>query len=220
MAEIHHFTYGSFNPVAAFLHGFIGSFLGLVCTGRARAARTRGRSTRWLVHRRGRPSAARGIWLMHFMAMLGFDVPDSPVRYDPVLTLASLALAVLTVGIGLFIARAAAASRCRIVGRRRCFTGLGVVGHALRRHARACGSPAKSLRARPGRRLGRDRGGGGDRRALVHCRRSQGWRPSTCRRGDHGRRGVRHALHRHGGAAGRPAPTRRRAGGRDRPDSC
>ena len=38
MAEVHHFTYGAFNPVAAYLLAFLGSFLGLLCTVRARAA--------------------------------------------------------------------------------------------------------------------------------------------------------------------------------------
>jgi NO-binding membrane sensor protein with MHYT domain len=39
---------------------------------------------------------------MHFMAMLGFDVPGSPVRYHPGLTALSMLIAVGTVGAGLF----------------------------------------------------------------------------------------------------------------------
>jgi hypothetical protein len=49
VAEVHHFTYGAFNPVASYLLAFLGSFLGLICTQRARAARSRQRRTRWLV---------------------------------------------------------------------------------------------------------------------------------------------------------------------------
>ena len=49
MAEVHHFTYGAFNPIAAYLLAFLGSFLGLLCTGRARDARNRSRRNRWLV---------------------------------------------------------------------------------------------------------------------------------------------------------------------------
>ncbi len=30
MAEVHHFTYGVFNPIAAYLLAFLGSFLGLL----------------------------------------------------------------------------------------------------------------------------------------------------------------------------------------------
>jgi NO-binding membrane sensor protein with MHYT domain len=102
VAEVHHFTYGIFNPIAAYLLAFLGSFFGLLCTGRARNARTRGRRNRWL----GIAAFSIGggaIWLMHFAAMLGFDVPASPVRFDIPTTLLSLAWAVLAVGLGLLM---------------------------------------------------------------------------------------------------------------------
>ena len=102
MAEVHHFTYGVFNPIAAYLLAFLGSFLGLLCTGRARAARSRGRRSRWLIIAAFSIGGA-AIWLMHFTAMLGFDVPASPVRYDAGLTIVSLALAVAFVGFGLLL---------------------------------------------------------------------------------------------------------------------
>ena len=102
MAEVHHFTHGAFNPIVSFLMAFLGSLLGLACTVRARQSQTRGRRARWLVIAAFAIGGA-GIWLMHFMAMLGFDVPDSPVRYDLGLTLASAAMAVGTVGFGLFV---------------------------------------------------------------------------------------------------------------------
>ena len=102
MAEVHHFTYGAFNPIAAYLLAFLGSFLGLLSTGRARRAHTRGRRTRWLIIA-AFSIGGGAIWLMHFTAMLGFDVPDSPVRYDAVLTMLSLGLSVGTVGIGLMV---------------------------------------------------------------------------------------------------------------------
>jgi len=125
MPEIHHFAYGWFNPAMAYLLAFSGSLTGLVCTTRARAAGTRARRARWLVL--GSLSiGGAGIWLMHFMAMLGFDIPASPVRYDPLTTVASLVFAVGTVGLGLFFVG---------TGRRRVsklliggvFTGSGVV---------------------------------------------------------------------------------------------
>ncbi|HET6213840.1 MAG TPA: MHYT domain-containing protein [Micromonosporaceae bacterium] len=102
MAELHHFAFGWFNPVVAFLMAFLGSLLGLLCTARARRARLRGRRVRWLIMAAVAIGGA-GLWLMHFMAMLGFDVPASPVRYDPILTVASLVIAVFAVGTGLFI---------------------------------------------------------------------------------------------------------------------
>ncbi|HEU4348893.1 MAG TPA: MHYT domain-containing protein [Actinoplanes sp.] len=102
MAEVHHFTYGAFNPIAAYLLAFLGSFLGLMCTSRARAARTRGRRNRWLIIAAVSIGGA-AIWLMHFAAMLGFDVPASPVRFDIRLTVLSMVLAVIFVGIGLMV---------------------------------------------------------------------------------------------------------------------
>jgi NO-binding membrane sensor protein with MHYT domain len=102
VAEVHHFTYGPFNPTAAFLLAFLGSFLGLLCTGRARDARTPGRRNRWLVIA-AFSIGGGAIWLMHFTAMLGFDVPASPVRYDITLTVVSLGLSIVTVGLGLLV---------------------------------------------------------------------------------------------------------------------
>ncbi|MEV6847843.1 MHYT domain-containing protein [Actinoplanes sp. NPDC051411] len=102
MAHVHHFTYGAFNPVAAFLLAFLGSFFGLLCTRRARDARTRSRRNRWLTIA-AFAIGGGAIWLMHFAAMLGFDVPDSPVRYSIPMTVVSFAFAVVTVGIGLLV---------------------------------------------------------------------------------------------------------------------
>ncbi len=102
MAEVHHFTHGAFNPIVSFLMAFLGSLLGLACTVRARESLTRGRRARWLMIA-AFAIGGTGIWLMHFMAMLGFDVPASPLRYDIGLTLASAAMAVGTVGFGLFV---------------------------------------------------------------------------------------------------------------------
>jgi NO-binding membrane sensor protein with MHYT domain len=102
VAEAHQFTYGAFNPVAACLVAFLGSFLGLLSAGRARAARTRGRRNRWLIIA-AFAIGGGAVWLMHFTAMLGFDVPTSPVRYNPMFTVVSLGQSVVTVGIGLLV---------------------------------------------------------------------------------------------------------------------
>ena len=53
---------------------------------------------------------------MHFVAMLGFGVVGSPIRYDVGLTAASAIIAVVTVGVGLMIALVGSgAKRIRIV---------------------------------------------------------------------------------------------------------
>jgi NO-binding membrane sensor protein with MHYT domain len=102
VAEVHHFTYGAFNPIAAFLLAFLGSFFGLLSTARARGARTRGRRNRWLLIA-AFAIGGGAIWLMHFAAMLGFEVPASPVRFDVPMTMASLVFAVCAVGAGLLM---------------------------------------------------------------------------------------------------------------------
>jgi NO-binding membrane sensor protein with MHYT domain len=115
VTEVHHFTYGVFNPIAAYLLAFLGSFFGLLCTARARDARSRSRRTRWL----SIAAFAIGggaIWLMHFTAMLGFDVPASPVRFDIGMTLTSLVFAVVAVGLGLLIVGHGPRRLSRVIG--------------------------------------------------------------------------------------------------------
>ncbi|MEU8344049.1 MHYT domain-containing protein, NO-binding membrane sensor [Actinomadura meyerae] len=101
MTEVHHFSYGLVTPVAAYLMSFVGSLLGLLCTARARATTGRSRAS-WL----GLAALAiggTGIWVMHFIAMLGFSIPNTEIRYDVPLTLLSCATAIVVVAIGLFI---------------------------------------------------------------------------------------------------------------------
>jgi NO-binding membrane sensor protein with MHYT domain len=125
VADVHHFTYGAYNPIAAYLLAFLGSFLGLLCTARARDAHNRGRRNRWLAIG-AFAIGGGGIWLMHFSAMLGFDVPVSPVRYDLPLTVLSLVFSVATVGIGLMIVGHGERSVTRTVAAG-LLTGTGVI---------------------------------------------------------------------------------------------
>jgi NO-binding membrane sensor protein with MHYT domain len=101
MAEVHHFSYGLLTPAAAYIMSFVGSLLGLMCTARARAATGRSRAS-WL----GLAALAiggTGIWVMHFIAMLGFSVPHAEIRYDVPLTLLSCLIAIAVVAVGLFL---------------------------------------------------------------------------------------------------------------------
>ncbi|MDQ0796980.1 MHYT domain-containing protein [Streptomyces sp. B1I3] len=94
------FGYGLTTPVVAFVMACLGAALGLRCTTRSLRA---GRSRRagWLAL--GATSIGSGIWTMHFVAMLGFTVEEASVTYDRPLTFASLAVAILMVGIGIFL---------------------------------------------------------------------------------------------------------------------
>ncbi|GLF98578.1 MHYT domain-containing protein [Streptomyces yaizuensis] len=94
------FTYGLVTPVAAFVMACLGGALGLRCT--TRSVRTEGSfKPGWLAL--GALSIGSGIWSMHFIAMMGFSIDEVPITYDRPITYASLAVAVVMVGIGIFI---------------------------------------------------------------------------------------------------------------------
>jgi NO-binding membrane sensor protein with MHYT domain len=91
--------YGWLTPVLSYLMAVLGSALGLRCTVRAVAATGRARRN-WLLT--AASAIGSGIWTMHFIAMLGFAVTGTEIRYDVPLTVLSLVVAVLFVGIGVF----------------------------------------------------------------------------------------------------------------------
>ncbi|MFF0285760.1 MHYT domain-containing protein [Streptomyces sp. NPDC005262] len=94
------FSYGMVTPAAAFLMACLGAALGLRCT--TRSLRTEHSfKAGWLAL--GATSIGSGIWTMHFIAMMGFSVDEVPIEYDVPITFASLAVAIVMVGIGIFI---------------------------------------------------------------------------------------------------------------------
>ncbi|MFC8389936.1 MULTISPECIES: MHYT domain-containing protein [unclassified Streptomyces] len=94
------FSYGLVTPVVAFLMACLGGALGLRCTTRA-IRMSRSWRPGWLAL--GAATIGSGIWTMHFVAMTGFTVEGTPIHYDRLITFASLAVAVVMVGIGIFI---------------------------------------------------------------------------------------------------------------------
>ena len=122
MSTVDHFSHGPINPALAFGMAFLGSGLALSCAARARAAGSRHR-VRWLAL--ASMSLGGGIWLMHFTAMLGFDIADTPVRYGGSLTAVSAVLAVAVVSMGLFVVGTGRQTLPKImIGG--AFTGIGV----------------------------------------------------------------------------------------------
>jgi NO-binding membrane sensor protein with MHYT domain len=100
--HVDHFTFGAVTPILSYTISVLGSLLGLICTARARAMPDSGRRARWLLLAAW-AIGGTGIWVMHFMAMIGFTVGDVPIRYDVPITVASWITAIVSVGIGLFI---------------------------------------------------------------------------------------------------------------------
>jgi NO-binding membrane sensor protein with MHYT domain len=101
MLTVHNFTYGLLTPGLAYLMSCLGAFLGLRCTARARALQGRARA-RWLLLG-GVSIGATGIWVMHFIAMLGFTIPGQTIHYNVPVTILSLLVAVAIVCAGLLI---------------------------------------------------------------------------------------------------------------------
>ncbi|MFD5949928.1 MHYT domain-containing protein [Streptomyces collinus] len=118
------FRYGAVTPVAAYLMACLGGALGLRCIVRSLLDAQSFRAG-WLAL--GAASIGCGIWTMHFIAMIGFHVEETRVRYDAATTVLSLVVAVAVVGIGVFIVgfRGTSGVTLAVAG---AVTGLGVAG--------------------------------------------------------------------------------------------
>jgi NO-binding membrane sensor protein with MHYT domain len=101
MIHVNNFTNGALSPLLAYLLSAMGCFLGLRCATRARAYQGAARA-RWLIAA-ALAIGSTGIWVMHFIAMLGFSIPDQSIRYNVPITILSMVIAVVVVGIGTFI---------------------------------------------------------------------------------------------------------------------
>ncbi len=123
MPDIDHFAYGVLTPILAYTMSFIGSLLGLQCTARARFAAGRSR-VGWLLLA-AVSIGGTGVWVMHFIAMLGFRVTGMDIRYGVNLTLLSALIAIVVVGIGIFIVGYGGSRPIALIGGG-LVTGLGV----------------------------------------------------------------------------------------------
>src|SRR3984885_4231401 len=101
MLTVHNFSYGLLTPVLGYLTSCMGAFLGLRCTTRAFAYRGWAR-VRWLLFA-GVSIGITGIWVMHFIAMLGFTIPGETIHYNVLITILSMFIAVVIVCTGLLI---------------------------------------------------------------------------------------------------------------------
>jgi NO-binding membrane sensor protein with MHYT domain len=103
MAQIHHFDHGWITPTISYLLSVLGSLLGLTLAVRFRSARSNAERVWWLVLA-AIAIGGTAIWSMHFVAMMGFSVVGTPIRYDVGLTAASAIIAMVAVAVGLVIA--------------------------------------------------------------------------------------------------------------------
>lgn len=101
--DMHHFAMGYWTLVLAYITSVVGSLLGLSCMARARATRDPRRKALWTMLG-AFAIGGIGIWLMHFIGMLGFSVSNMRIRYSGPVTALSAIAAVVVVGLGLFVA--------------------------------------------------------------------------------------------------------------------
>ncbi|MEU4543412.1 MHYT domain-containing protein [Nonomuraea dietziae] len=125
MSAVNHFTQGPLTPILAYVMSAIGSMLGLRLTAQANASTGSSRA-RWLIAA-AISIGGTGIWVMHFIAMMGFDVEGTQIRYDVPLTVASALVAIVVVGAGLFLVSFGRARVLSLLGGG-LLTGLGVAG--------------------------------------------------------------------------------------------
>ena len=102
MLSVDNFTFGLLTPGLAYIMSCLGAYIGLRSTTRARAFQGASRA-RWLILG-GTSIGVTGIWVMHFIAMLGFTIPGMTIHYNVLVTIVSLLVAVVIVCAGLLIA--------------------------------------------------------------------------------------------------------------------
>ena len=100
--HVHHFEMGGWLLFLAYLTSVVGSTVGLACTLQSRYADSPRARIVWL-SLAAVSIGGVGIWVMHFIAMLGFATPGLPVRYDIMRTALSAILSVGSVFLGLLV---------------------------------------------------------------------------------------------------------------------
>ncbi|MEV7184804.1 MHYT domain-containing protein [Kitasatospora sp. NPDC093102] len=100
MGTLNHLSLGWLTPALSYLMACAGAALGLRCTLRGLAASGPARRN-WLMT--AAAAIGSGIWTMHFVAMFGFAVDGTELRYNVPLTVLSLVVAVLVTGLGLTV---------------------------------------------------------------------------------------------------------------------
>lgn len=121
MLHLEHFAFGWLTPALAYFLSATGCAIGLQCTKQARRGRRR---LGWLALA-AITIGGTGIWMMHFVAMLGFSIEDAQIRFDVPLTLLSAVIAIGMVSIGLSLVSSPGSGRTSLLTAG-VITGLGI----------------------------------------------------------------------------------------------
>lgn len=125
VSHIDHFSHGFATPALAYVMSVFGSLIGLLMAARARSVE--GTSRLWWLTGAAFSIGGTGVWVMHFVAMLGFKVAGTPIRYDVSLTIVSALIAIVAVGGGLVLV-SSGGGRAGALVLGGLLAGLGVVG--------------------------------------------------------------------------------------------
>ena len=98
---VHHFEMGIWLLFLSYVTAVVGSTIGLACAQHSRGA-TGSARIGWLALA-ALSIGGVGIWLMHFIGMLGFATPGQPIRYDVPRTMLSAVISIAAVFAGLLI---------------------------------------------------------------------------------------------------------------------
>lgn len=130
MEHVDHFAYGWVNPIMGFGFAFAGSILALMCMTQARrqvgSVKSGAKRLRWIILA-AFALGGTAIWMMHFTAMIGFQVTESDIAYDPAITFVSLAVSIAAVFFGLAVAGMGRSNTIAKILMAGPITGLGVV---------------------------------------------------------------------------------------------
>lgn len=123
--QVHHFAMGSWLLFFAYAVSVTGSVVGFACARRSRRAGEGWSRIRWLAGAAASIGGV-GVWLTHFVAMLGVDIPRTFIRYDATQTTVSALMSIIAVFAGLLVfgVRTPLSTRRLLLGG--VVTGLGI----------------------------------------------------------------------------------------------
>ncbi|MBS9374545.1 MHYT domain-containing protein [Rhodococcus sp. B50] len=127
--DVHHFSMGLWVFFLSYATAVMGSFVGLSCV--RRSLEEPRRSGNWWLVMASLSIGGVGIWLMHFIGMMGFSVPGTAIRYELAPTVFSVVLAVIATLVGLRIADVHAVSTRRVPESVRLLVGGLLMGAAV-----------------------------------------------------------------------------------------
>jgi NO-binding membrane sensor protein with MHYT domain len=100
---VHHFEMGVWLLFLSYATSVVGCTIGLACAHQSQSGTISANARVGWLALAALSIGGVGIWLMHFVGMLGFATPGMPIRYDIARTALSAILAITAVFVGLVV---------------------------------------------------------------------------------------------------------------------